>query len=233
MKKSLLYFFAFFLVVYQAHAQIQVGPKAGINWNSFRGNKAFDVVPGFNVGGFAKYRVLSFLTAKGEVTYFQQGANLIDYSVIPGDLYHNDATVKFHQIQVPVIAEFGLPSLSEEPLQPKISLGFFYSYNIYSRENYTNVAKVPGYERVEYNGYSNATGQFRRSQYGFVAGIGGDLTIMNMPVSLEFRYTHNIPQISKGDNTTRYNLKNTFEEWGEPLKIGTVSFNVAVTLQTF
>src|SRR5687767_11044019 len=87
-----------------SHAQIAVGAKAGVNFNSFRNSKEyrnhFDVIPGFNVGAFAKYPVLDFLTARAEVLYFQQGANIYDYSVI-SDLRRKSAVVRFHNVSVP------------------------------------------------------------------------------------------------------------------------------------
>ncbi|HMJ68187.1 MAG TPA: porin family protein [Cyclobacteriaceae bacterium] len=231
-KPLLLLLFILFVFVYQASAQTSIGAKAGINWNSFRGNKAFDVIPGLSVGAFARYPVLPFLTAKAELLYFQQGANLVDYQVLPGDLFRNDAEVVFHQVQLPIIAEFGLPALADEALQPKLSIGGFYAYNIYARERYTNVAKVPGYEKIYYNGHDNVTSQYKRSQYGLIGALGADLKILNMPVYLEFRYTHNLTNITKSGMTTRYNLKETFKEWGDDnLRLGTVSFNIAVTLQ--
>ncbi|HZY83062.1 MAG TPA: porin family protein [Cyclobacteriaceae bacterium] len=234
MKKPLPLLLFLFVVVFQAHAQIAVGPKAGINWNSFRGNKAFDVVPGFNVGAFGKYTVLPFLTARAEVLYNQQGANLTDYVVMPYELSHHSAKVVFHQVQIPVMAEFGLPSLADEALQPKISLGAFYAWNFYSRERWVNVAQVYYYPPVEYKGHENVTDQWKRSQYGLIGALGADIKVMSYPVHLEFRYTHNLPSITKPGMTTRYNLKDTFEEWDDNhLRLGTVSFNVAVTLQYF
>jgi hypothetical protein len=225
--------FLLFLIVYQANAQIQVGAKAGINWNSFRGNKAFDVVPGWNAGVFGRYQLLSYLAVKGEVLYFQQGANLIDYNVVPGELDHHSARVTFHSAQIPVLAEFGLPSLAEEPIRPKISLGGFYAFNIYSRESYQNVARVEGYPSIEYAGHNNATDQFKRSQFGLIGALGADLEIFHQQVYLEFRYTHNLNRITVPGESTRYNLKNTFHEWGsDNLKVGTLSFNVAVTIST-
>jgi hypothetical protein len=234
MKKTLpLLFVLLCLFVYQASAQIPIGAKAGINWNSFRGNQSFDVVPGFSVGAFGRYKVLSYLTAKAELLYFQQGVNLVDYSVLAGDLYHNDADVIFHTIQLPVLAEFGLPSLSEETLQPKISVGAFYGYTLYARERFVNVATLGGYDAVEYNGKQNATAQYKRSQFGLIGAVGADLTVLNFPVYLEFRYTHNLTRMTKPGMTTRYNLENTFDYWdNEALKVGTLSFNIAVTLHT-
>jgi hypothetical protein len=231
MKKSLPLLSFIFFVVFQASAQIPIGAKAGINWNSFRGNKNFDVIPGLCVGGFARYSVFPFLTAKGELLYFQQGANLVDYNVIPGDLDHNNAQVVFNSFQIPLIAEFGLPSLLEEDLQPKIGLGAFYSWNFYSRERYTNAAKIPGYDRIYYDGHSNVTSQFKRTQFGLIGAVGADIKVFSMPVYLEFRYTHNLTRITEPGTTTRYNLENTFNEWNkDALKLGTLSFNVAVTL---
>lgn len=233
MKKPLrLLIFFFFLIVIQANAQIPVGPTAGVTWNSFRGNRAIDVIPGVSFGAFGKYPILPFLTGKAEVLYMQQGANIIDYDVLPGDLFHNNAQVIFHTLQIPIIAEFGLPSLSEEPLQPKISAGFFYSYHFYARERYNNVVTFNSYPEISYRGHENATSQYERSQYGFIGAVGAELKIKSIPVYMEFRYTHNIPPITKSESRTRYNLRPTFDEWGQDrLQIGTVSFNVAVTLQ--
>lgn len=234
MKKSLL---AGLLLVFalSAQAQFSVGPRVGINWNSFRGNKAFDVIPGYTIGGFARYAVFPFLTAKGELGYVQQGANLIDYSVLPGDLYRNNSQVVFHTGQIAAIAEFGLPSLAEEGIQPKLSLGGAYSQFLYARERYTNVATIGGYEAIDYRGFSDVTGQFANYQWSLIGAIGADLKIMSQPVYLEFRYQHNTGVVNQQGAAYRkmYNMTKTFDEWGDNLRIGTVSFNVAVTISYF
>jgi hypothetical protein len=234
MKRSLL---AGLLIVFalSAHAQISVGPRVGINWNSFRGNKAFDVIPGLTIGGFGRYPVLPFLTAKAELGYVQQGANLIDYNVLPGDLYRNNAQVVFHTMQLAAIGEFGLPSLAEEGIQPKLSVGVAYSQILYSRERYMNVATINGYEPVAFRGHSKVSDQFRKNQWSLIGAIGTDVKVMSQPVYLEFRYQHNIGEIANvgGGYRSIYNMTNTFDEWGDNLYIGTVSFNVAVTIAYF
>jgi hypothetical protein len=210
--------------------QITYGAKAGINFNSFRGDNRYDVVPGFNAGGFIKYPVLDFLKLRGELLYNQQGANLIDYPVLEPDLFHSDATVRFHTIQIPVLAELGIPSLNEESIQPKLLIGAFYSYLISARERFSNVAKVGGYAPVEYRGYSTVDSYFERSQFGILGGIAGEIELFNRPVSLEFRYQYNINRINKSGVQKAYNLSKTFDEWGSNLYLGTLSFNVSVTL---
>jgi hypothetical protein len=213
-----------------SYGQIPVGPKVGINFNSLRGNKMYRVTPGFNIGGFAKYKVLSFLSARAEVLYFQQGADLNDYYVISPELYHSNAKVRFHNLQLPVLAEFGLPSLAEEALQPKLMLGGFYSYTIAAQESYHNVTRLSGYGKRVSEGSTNISDSFIRSQYGVIGAVAAEIKMFAMPVSIEFRYQYNIPRVNKGGTQSLYNLERTHDEWGDKLYLSTLSINVAVTL---
>jgi hypothetical protein len=238
MKKFFISVFAAVVcaISFDSRAQIAVGPKAGINFNSFRNSATyknhFDVVPGFNVGGFAKYPVLDFLSARAEILYFQQGANIYDYAVV-NELYRKDARVRFHNVAIPVLAEFGIPSLKEDAIQPKLLLGGFYSYTFYTRESYTNVAKIAGRPSVEYDGYSETQNQYKRSQFGLIGAIAADLKMFGKPVSLEFRYQYNIPRLNNAGTQNDINLKPTTSKWGNDLHIHTLSINVGVTLANF
>jgi hypothetical protein len=219
-----------FFTCTSALSQISVGAKAGYNFNSIRGDKEYDVVPGFAVGGFAKYPITDFLMARAEVLYFQQAANLIDYYVLPGELYHSRARVTFHNIQIPILAEFGLPSLSEENLKPKLLIGGFYSYTLSAKENYNNIITVDGYETISYKGSTDVTSLFNRSQYGLQAAIVAEMKAFGYPVSMEFRYQYNLNPFSEGDNANQYNLSATHEYWGDKLYLSTLSFNIGVKL---
>jgi hypothetical protein len=221
------------MAVIPASAQIAVGAKAGANFNSFRKSKSFrnyfDPIPGFNFGGYAKYPVLDFLTARAEVLYFQQGANIYDYRVV-NELYRSRAKVRFHNIEIPVLAEFGLPALKEESLQPKLLLGGFYSYSVYARESFNNVVKVSGHNQITYDGFLSTQNQYNRSQYGLIGGIGAEMKMFKMPVSIEFRYQYNLNRLNKPGTQNSYNLQATTEKWGDELKLHTLSVNVGVTL---
>ena len=232
MKSRGFVFIAFILVFgyEQLQAQIAVGPKAGYNFNSLRGNRKYDVVPGFNVGGFAKYPFFSFMSLRAELLYMQQGANLNDYEISVPNLQRNDAKITFHGLQIPVLAEFQLPALSEDDVKPKLWVGGFYSHNLYVRETYTNIAKVPSYNPLIYSGHTDVTDLFNASQYGIIAGIGGDVKVFSYPVSLEFRYQYNLSRANRAGSQGAYNLINTVDEWGDKLYISTLSFNVAVTM---
>lgn len=214
-------------------AQIVIGPKIGVNFNSFRNSQAFDnyydVISGVNGGVFAKYRVFDFLNARAELLYNQQGANLYDYRVM-SDLYRRNAKVRFHNVAVPVLAEFGLPSLAEDILQPKLLLGGFFSYTLSARESYDNVARISGRPAVEYEGFSNVDSQFIPVQYGLMAGIGAEVKMFSHPVSLEFRYQYNISRVNKAGTQTAYNLQATHETWGSELFLHTLSINVGISL---
>lgn len=216
-----------------ANGQISVGPKAGINFNSFRNSEEyrnyFDVIPGFNVGAFGKYPVLPFLTARAELIYMQQGANLYDYYVI-SELFHKNSRIRFHMLEIPVLAEFGLPSLAEDDLQPKLLLGGFYSTVLYTRETYTNIAKVSGTPAVSYEGSSEPQELFNRSQYGLVGALAADMKIFNQRISLEFRYQYNVNPINKSSSRDAYNMRETHAKWGNKLYLHTLSVNVAVPL---
>lgn len=217
-------------------AQISVGPKGGINFNSFRKSEKyknhFDVVPGFNIGAFAKYPVLPFLNARAELLYMQQGANIYDYDVM-SDLSRRNAKVRFHNVAIPVLAELGLPILSEDILQPKLLLGGFYSYTIYARESYINVADLEGRPAVAFDGYSNVQSQYNRSQYGLIGAIAAEVKVFSKPVSIEFRYQYNINRANKIGTQSSYNLKSTTEVWGDELHLHTLSINAGVTLFNF
>lgn len=214
-------------------AQVTVGGKGGINFNSFIGNKRYDVVPGFNVGGFAKYQVLDFLNVRAELLYSQQGGNLLDYEVLAPELRHSQAKLIFHNVQLPVIAELGLPSLKDERLQPKLLLGGYYSYAVSVRERFVNVVNVKGYPTIEYKGSSNVSEDYYRGQYGVLLGLAAEVDIFGLPVALEFRYQQGLNSVNRPLSRDKYNVKNTITEWGDDLDIATLSFNVAVTLAQF
>jgi len=212
------------------YAQSAYGVSVSYNFNSFRGNSSFQVTPGVGVGGFYKYRVASFLTPKVELGYFQQGAFLEDYAVSPPELSRNRARVTFHAIHLPLLLEFSLPSLVDESIKPKLSLGGFYNFNFMAQERFYNTIRVPGYARIDRAGRSDVTGQFQQVQYGLIGALGGEIKIFSLPVALEFRYLYNLNPISRGGTRNDTNLTNTFDEWGDRLHLGTVSFNIQVTL---
>lgn len=224
------------IVVIPASAQIAVGPKAGVNFNSFRKSKSFrnyfDPIGGFNVGAFAKYPIMDFLNVRAELLYFQQGGNIYDYRVI-SEMYRSGAKVKFHNFEVPVLAELGIPSLNEDPLQPKLLLGACYSYTVYARESFTNIVKISGREKIEYDGFIDAQNQYNKGQIGLIMGIGAEMKMFKVPVSLEFRYQSNLNRANKPGTQNSYNLQNTTEKWGNELKLHTLSINVAATLFYF
>lgn len=221
---------AFLLLAAGVAAQSNYGASLSYNFNSFRGNSSFQVTPGVGVGGFFKYRVASFLTPKVELHYFQQGAFLEDYAVSAPELTRNRARVTFHSVHVPLLFEFSLPSLADEPIRPKLSLGGFYNFIFNADERFYNTIRVPGYARIDRPGRSNVTGQFEQIQYGLVGAIGGEIRLFSLPVALEFRYLYNLNPISKSGTQNSINLANTFDEWGDRLHLGTLCFLVQVTL---
>ncbi len=214
-------------------AQIAVGPKAGINFNSFRGNNRYDVVLGYNAGVFAKYPLLDFLTLRGELLYMQQGAKLEDYTIFVPELRRTNSRLEFNNLQVPILLEFGLPQLTEEDIKPKIIIGGFYSYSLSTREVHTSITRISNYYPLDYKGTTNMMNAFERSQYGIIGAIAGEVKIFSTPVALEFRYHYNINRVNTPESVDLYNLVNTQREWGSKFYLTTLSFNVALTLHYF
>jgi hypothetical protein len=219
-----------------SHAQINVGAKAGVNFNSFRSSDAysnyFDVIPGFHIGGYAKYSVFDFLTARAELNYFQQGANLFDYALL-SDLYRKDVEVRFHNLQVPILAEFHLPSLALDPVKPKIMLGVFYSYTVAARESFVNVASVSGNTKIEYDGSSDVGDQFTKSQYGLIAALAAELKMFGRYVELEVRYHYNVPRANKPGSQADVNLERTAASWGNDLRLQSLSISLGMNVSQF
>lgn len=238
MKKTLLpVLCAFFCTVsFTSFAQLFVGPKGGVNFNSFRQSKYyknhFDVLPGFNAGVFARYPVLPFLSARVEALYMQQGARMYEYDLL-SDLRRTNVQLRFHDVAIPVLAEFGLPSLSEDILQPKLLLGGFYSYTIYARESYTNIVKLEGRPAVSWEGHTNVQSQYDASQYGIIGALAAELKLFSRPVSIEFRYQYNLNRANKPGTQNDYNLKATAKKWGDELLLHTLSINIGATLYNF
>jgi hypothetical protein len=238
MKRLLFAIVVIFLVTgsFTSSAQIVVGTKAGINFNSFRKSKTFenyfDVIPGFNAGVFAKRSILPYLTVRAEVLYMQQGANLYDYYIIE-DVFRKHSKLRFHNLEIPVLVELGLPSLNLETLQPKLLLGGFYSHTFLARESYTTIAELSGGSSIAFEGSSDVLDQFYRSQYGIIGALAADVQLFHHPVSLEFRYQYNMGRANKAGTQTSPNLATTTETWGNQLYLHTLSINVGVTLFNF
>lgn len=233
MLRVLLIFCALCVLINTSSGQFAVGGKAGYNFNSFRGKNVYEAVPGFNAGVYVKHPILPFLTLRGEALYAMQGAKFYSYPVLGSELIHTNSRAAFHNIQIPVLAEFGLPSLAEDNLQPKLLLGGFYSYTFYARENYTNVAGVSGVGSMKYKGFSDLTQSINRSQYGLIAGIATELKLFSRPVSIEVRYQYNIDKVNHDGTQNLYNWKLAHAKWGNDLHLSTLSINLGMTLYYF
>lgn len=218
------------LIASASQAQLLVGVRGGHNINSFRGDDAFDAVPGFNAGGVFRYQPLSFLTARLELLYVQQGANIIDYTAIYPYLDRSRVRVAFHNAAVPVLVELGLPSLLERGFQPKLIVGGFYSYTVYARETYNNVIHVNGYEPMAYEGATDFTPFINRHQYGFIGAVAADVRFGETPVSIEVRYQYNYNQVNKAQTSLLPSMHRTHNQWGDKLYLATLSISLTATL---
>lgn len=214
-----------------SHAQTSISLRAGYNLNTFRGSENPDFVSGYHAGVVLRYPALSFLTARVEALYMQQGARLVDYSVV-SFLDHRDARVEFHNVQVPVLAELGIPALNESRIQPRLIVGAFYSYTISAREVYNSHLRAGG-PSVVYKSSSDFAPYINRHQYGFIGAMAADIKVAATPVSIEFRYQYNYNEVNQSGTPSLSNLRPTHEEWGNTLYLGTLSLSLTATLVNF
>jgi hypothetical protein len=214
-------------------SQVEIGIKGAFHLNSLRkDNKLtkFVATPGYDAGAFGKIKLTDFLKARIELIYQQQGGRLEDYKVV-SDLSREDVSLTLHTAAIPVLAEFGLPSLAEKSFQPKLLVGGFYSYTFAAREQYTNALQFPDGELIEIEGFTNVDSQFLPHQYGLIGGLGAEFKMFSLPVSLDFRYQYNIPRVNKSSDASAINLQNTFKTLGEnELYLHSVSLNLGITL---
>lgn len=188
-------------------------------------------VIGFNAGGYARYQILSFLNARAELLYFQQGGTIENYYSLYPSVQHKNVKLTQHMLQIPLVAELGIPGMEESPIQPKLLLGGYYGFTMSSRESYDKVS-TSQYETVTEKSGSNVSSSFVYSQAGFLVGIGADMKMGDKDLSFEFRYNQNLNILNESGAALTH-LNSTLKNYQGDLRSSTFSFNVGMTLFTF
>lgn len=188
-------------------------------------------VLGFNAGGYARYQVLSFLTARAEVIYFQQGGTIENYYALYPSVQHKNVKLTQHTLQIPLVVELGVPGMEESNIQPKLMLGGFYGFTMASRESYDKVS-ASQYEKVTEKAGSDVSSSFVYNQGGFLVGLGADIKMGDKDVSLEFRYNQNLNILNESGAALTH-LHSTLKNYEGDLRSSTFSFNVGMTIFTF
>jgi hypothetical protein len=188
-------------------------------------------VLGFNAGGYAKYQVLSFLTARAELLYFQQGGTVENYYSLPPTVQHKNVKLTQHTLQIPLVAELGIPGMEENTIQPKLMLGGYYGFTIASRESF-NVVSKSKFETVSNKSGANVSGSYVYNQAGFLVGLGADMKMGDKDLSIEFRYNQNLTIINES-GAALTNLGPTLKNYQGDLRTSTFSINFGMTLFNF
>lgn len=189
-------------------------------------------VLGFNVGGYAKYQVLSFITARAEILYFQQGGTVENYYALSFPaVEHENVKLTQHTLQIPLMAEIGIPGMEENAVQPKLFAGGYYGFTIASRESFDKVS-TSRYEKNIARSSADVSGSYVYSQVGFLIGVGADLKMGSKDLSLEFRYNQNLTIINESGAALTH-LNSTLKNYQGNLRTSTFSFNVGMTVFNF
>ncbi|MEQ9423610.1 MAG: outer membrane beta-barrel protein [Cyclobacteriaceae bacterium] len=178
---------------------IKLGLKTGVNFNSF-------IQPGMtvgpNFGATARFSLpfTDIFDAQVELFYNSQGGGREDLSrTVEGAIsqltYINRAVV-FHNLELPVILNFGLPELNGERMEPRFLIGLSYGYMMgafeISDQVFTptdpDLAAVGGGVTVNAQNV-RATADYERHQFGFLTGIALDNKLDNgKTFTTELRY---------------------------------------------
>ena len=188
-------------------------------------------VIGFNAGGFATYNVLSFLNARAELLYFQQGGTVENYYALYPSVQHKNVKLRQHTLQIPIIAELGIPGMEENSIQPKLRIGGYYGFTVASRESFDKVSEDK-YQVNTVKASADVSGSYAYSQAGFLVGLGADFKMAEKDISVEFRYNQNLTIINESGAALTH-LNSTLKNYGGDLRTSTFSFNVGMKLFDF
>lgn len=223
------------------HAQIMVGARLGANINQF--NQPGTIF-GFNGGAFARYQVMDFVSARGELTYNQQGGARSGYTrdlINTGlgetfsSVTYTNRYVNLNNLEIAAIAEITHPDFIEETVMPKLLIGLAYGYLISANEsaektyNYnTSNPSATGLTSFTISDtHENVRSNYQHGQLGFIVGMAVDYKVGERTFTTEVRYRKSINQLHAINNITQV-----------PGEIGdlyttTISLNFAMTLFNF
>ena len=182
---------------------LRVGPKAGWNLTSLRGNdvRSSDSNAAYYWGAFADYAVNDFLSIQPEFLFSEKSAVAREQRVIFFGLSKEMTSLKFDSrlkyFEIPVMAKLTFPV--HDMIKPDLFFG-------------PSVAmKVGGNYKVTYETESEVfETQFHKSaDFGLVFGGGADFTLGTGRISLDIRYYRGLTTIddSPGELEGPFDIK--------------------------
>jgi hypothetical protein len=211
MKKLLTNFYAlllFCVITNQVNGQISLGAKTGVNLNQFRQP---GTTMGANFGIYGSYQINSFLTIKLEPQYSQEGGGRPDYyrnySEISNDVYSVqfiNPSVRFHNLQIPLLVEVTLPELTDQTIVPTLIVGGSYAMALASFEQhlkrYAFNNSINNYDfsymDVAYQ-RDNVLDNYSRNQWSLWFGMGMKVKTGDRTFGFDVRYRHGLNNLNR------------------------------------
>jgi hypothetical protein len=205
------------------------GFKIGLGFNQFTQPGSFI---GLNTGFFGKYKINEVFNITVEALYSMQGGGRQSYTKVYDDASQSEFVVNtinninpfvvFHNLEIPLLAEFGFPELSKSSIQPRFRLGGSYSMVMGAYEtktqryNYSDGSAVDlGYIRED------VADRYKKNQYSLIAAIGLDFKTARRTFFIEARYRQGLTQLNKYPYVT--------PGTGDTLYSSSLSFNTGIT----
>lgn len=191
------------LCVYSSFAQLSIGAKVGANLNQF--NQPGTIF-GFTGGLFVKYKALSFLDVRGEVSYNQQGGARQnyqrDYTSLGGNVSYitfTNRSVVLHNLEVPLLLELSHPSFSDDIISPRLVLGAAYGMNLGAYEQHDKMyfftdSTIPFANTSDET--ENVGSNYTQNQWGLIAGFALDFASGDQTCTFEVRYRKGLNQLN-------------------------------------
>jgi hypothetical protein len=203
-------YFLFTLLVLsvQAFAQddfstgLRFGVRVGATVSNFNNSQPHTSAKlGFTAGGVVEYGLSEQFSVQAEPAYMQQGGQYVRFSDDTrfGDdgifaVSTTSSKVTAHYIDLPVMARYKLPAIGN--FSPNVVLGGAVGYLLKASENYD---RTYHYNQTFFttNGTRSVTSQFEQFQVGATAGIGGEVSLGDKRLLIDFRYRYGITTAKK------------------------------------
>lgn len=165
------------------------GPKAGVNYSTIINSAGSTGILrlGYSGGGFGQYRITDWLAASLEVQYLQMGSNRHYGINFLESGYDAGSSLMSHFVNTPVLLHVYIPT-GNGKLEPKVVLGGAFSYNWLTMQRSVNFITSGGAVAIPITSTYNRTGDFNPFDVAMLAGLGLDVPLQNMLITMDLRY---------------------------------------------
>jgi Outer membrane protein beta-barrel domain len=197
MKKAIVAFLLFSFFVFEAPAQkFGWGLNAGVSLSTVTGTYPkggtitnAEVIPGFLLGTFVKFRPRRFFSLSTGINYISKGANIDSNTKVTG-MGTKAAKLRTVYFEVPVLVQLNFSPYS--PNRPNIFFGPSFSWLLTAKDNFTiDYYGPPPPPMVEVGKY------YKSFDPGFIIGAGIDVDVSDWKIfSAGIRYTYALNNIA-------------------------------------